>query len=74
VQAAIEDHKTLTIWLLVGVLLASVVISVFGVGAIDAFVVPVDVFLCFFLWLGLWRHYCVWQRWEQYLLYYYAIT
>ncbi len=37
VQAAAEDHKTWTIWLIVGVLLASLVSGVFGVGAMAAF-------------------------------------
>ncbi len=52
-QAAIEDHKTWTIWLLVGVLLASVVSGVFGVGALTAFgSVPVEAFsVVFFGWV-----------------------
>ena len=37
VQAAVEDHKTWTMWLIVGVLLAAVVSGVFGVGAMAAF-------------------------------------
>jgi hypothetical protein len=37
VQAAVEDHKTWTMWLIVGVLLAAVVSGVFGVGALAAF-------------------------------------
>jgi hypothetical protein len=37
VQVAVEDHKTWTMWLLVGVLLAAVVSGVFGVGAMAAF-------------------------------------
>ncbi len=37
VQAAVEDHKTWTVWLIVGVFLAAVVSGVFGVGAMVAF-------------------------------------
>lgn len=37
VQAAIEDHKTWITWIIVGVLVASVVSGIFGVGALVAF-------------------------------------
>ncbi len=37
VQAGIEDHKTWTLWLFVGVFLAAVVSGIFGVGAMAAF-------------------------------------
>jgi hypothetical protein len=36
-QAVVEDHKTWTLWLFVGVLLAAVVSGIFGVGALAAF-------------------------------------
>lgn len=53
VQATVEDHKTWLIWLVVGVLLASVVSGVFGVGALTAFgSVPVEAFsVVFFGWV-----------------------
>ena len=37
IQATIEDHKTWSAWLLVGVILASVVSGIFGVGAMLMF-------------------------------------
>jgi len=37
VQAAVEDHKTWTLWLIAGVVVAAVVSGVFGVGAMAAF-------------------------------------
>jgi len=53
VQASVEDHKTWIVWLLVGVLLASVVSGVFGVGALTAFGnVPAEAFsVVFFGWV-----------------------
>jgi len=53
VQATVEDHKTWMIWLLVGVLLASVVSGIFGVGALTAFgSVPMEAFsVVFFGWV-----------------------
>ncbi len=49
-QAAVEDRKTWVTWLLVGVLLASVVSGIFGVGAMAAFgVIPIGIFSSVFL-------------------------
>ena len=50
VQAAVEDHKTWSMWLIVGVLLAAVVSGVFGVGALAAFGnIPMAIFPTVFL-------------------------
>ncbi len=53
VQAAVEDHKTWLVWLIVGVLLASVISGVFGVGALTVFgSVPPAIFsTVFFGWV-----------------------
>ena len=53
VQAIVEDHKTWTMWLIVGVLLAAVVSGIFGVGALAAFGnIPVAIFsTVFFGWV-----------------------
>jgi hypothetical protein len=53
VQTLIEDHKTWLTWLIVGVLIASVVSGVFGVGALTAFgSVPAAAFpTVFFGWV-----------------------
>lgn len=53
VQAAVEDHKTWLTWLPIGVILASVVSGVFGVGAMAAFGnIPVSIFsTVFFGWV-----------------------
>jgi hypothetical protein len=53
VQASVEDRKTWIIWLVVGVLLASVVSGVFGVGALAVFgSIPMSIFpSVFFGWV-----------------------
>jgi hypothetical protein len=44
-QGAMEDRKTWTLWLVVGVFVASLVSGVFGVGAMAAFaIIPVNSF------------------------------
>ncbi|MCW3995194.1 MAG: hypothetical protein NWE98_03470 [Candidatus Bathyarchaeota archaeon] len=52
-QAAVEDRRTWTIWLLVGVFLASIVSGIFGVGALAAFGnIPLSAFpTVFFGWV-----------------------
>jgi hypothetical protein len=53
VQASVEDRKTWLIWLVVGVLFASVVSGVFGVGALAVFgSIPMSIFpSVFFGWV-----------------------
>jgi hypothetical protein len=53
VQASVEDRKTWITWLVVGVLVASVVSGVFGVGALAAFgSIPMSIFpSVFFGWV-----------------------
>jgi hypothetical protein len=52
-QAVIEDKKTWTTWLIVGVLIASFTSGIFGVGALAAFgEIPVEIFsTVFFGWV-----------------------
>jgi Zn-dependent protease with chaperone function len=53
VQATVEDRKTWLTWLPIGVLLASVVSGIFGVGAMAAFgMIPIAIFQpVFFGWV-----------------------
>ena len=53
VQASVEDRKTWTIWLMVGVFVASLMSGIFGVGALAAFGnIPVSAFpSVFFGWI-----------------------